>query len=82
MVVEETINMNAVADLRPCPFCGSLAVALVGSFVRCGNCGAVGPYGLTPQEAAARWNDRVDATKPSAVMATATAASGDALEPG
>ena len=51
--------MDSIVDLKPCPFCGSLSVAIVGSFVRCGGCGAVGPYGYTNEEAAERWNRRV-----------------------
>ncbi len=50
--------MAVIAELKPCPFCGSLGVVVVGSFVRCGNCGAVGPYGLTQADAAERWNHR------------------------
>ncbi len=52
-------DMDTIAELEPCPFCGSSGV-LVGSFVRCGKCGAVGPYGSTQAEAADRWNQRVD----------------------
>ncbi len=51
--------MDTIAELQPCPFCGSSGV-LVGSFVRCGKCGAVGPYGATQAEAADRWTPRVD----------------------
>ncbi len=51
-------DMDAIDELEPCPFCGSSGV-LVGSFVRCGKCGAVGPYGSTQAEAADRWNRRV-----------------------
>ncbi len=51
--------MDAIVELEPCPFCGSSGV-LVGSFVRCGKCGAVGPYGSTQAEAADRWNQRVE----------------------
>lgn len=50
--------MEEVIELKPCPFCGSPGVAVVGSFVRCGSCGAVGPYGYTDLEAIDRWNAR------------------------
>lgn len=50
--------MDEVADIKPCPFCGSAVAAVIGSFVRCGSCGAVGPYGYTDQEAITRWNTR------------------------
>ena len=44
--------MTAASDkLKACPFCGSESVALVGSFVRCGNCGASGPFGCTAEDA-------------------------------
>ncbi len=51
--------MDRIDEIKPCPFCGSLGVALVGSFVRCGSCGAAGPYGYTDAEAVERWNARV-----------------------
>jgi len=50
--------MDEDIELKPCPFCGSSGAAVVGSFVRCGNCGAVGPYGYTDLEAIERWNAR------------------------
>ncbi len=51
--------MDDVLELKPCPFCGSLGVAIVGSFVRCGTCGGAGPYGCSDAEAAYRWNERM-----------------------
>lgn len=53
--------MDKKTDIKPCPFCGSLGVAVVGSFVRCGKCGASGPFGNTEAEAVQRWNDRIEA---------------------
>ena len=50
--------MDEMVELKPCPFCGSVGIAVVGSFVRCGCCGAVGPYGYTEVEAVERWNMR------------------------
>lgn len=50
--------MDEIAEIKPCPFCGSLGVAVVGPFVRCGSCGAVGPYGHTNGDAVQRWNER------------------------
>jgi Lar family restriction alleviation protein len=51
--------MTITSDrLKSCPFCGSEGVVLVGSFVRCGNCGATGPFGRTAEDAIARWNER------------------------
>ena len=52
------LHMDDVVEIKPCPFCGSSVAAVIGSFVRCGSCGAVGPYGYTEQEAIARWNAR------------------------
>ncbi len=52
--------MDSSPELKSCPFCGSQEVALVGSFVRCGSCGAAGPYGASHEEAVQRWNDRPD----------------------
>ena len=60
--------MDAITELKPCPFCGSSGVALVGSFVRCGRCGAVGPYGFTEIEAVERWNRREAIQSISVIM--------------
>ena len=49
---------NGMPELKACPFCGSLGVAVVGFGARCGTCGAVGPFGPTEEEAARRWNER------------------------
>ena len=66
------LNVEAVPGLKACPFCGSDAVALVGSFVRCGNCGATGPFGATAAEAVEKWNERshlvVDGGRRSAAL--------------
>ncbi len=51
--------MDDVPVLRPCPFCGSAEVAVVGSLVRCGTCSAAGPYGFSSVEAAHRWNEHI-----------------------
>ncbi len=45
--------------LKPCPFCGSLQVAVVFGAVRCGNCGCTGPGAMTDDQACSRWNQRV-----------------------
>lgn len=66
--------MSLAMDIRPCPFCGSFGVALVGSFVRCGSCGAAGPYGLTDAEAIQRWNERVRAEPQGEHVANASRA--------
>ena len=50
--------LNSLNDMKPCPFCGSLGVTVVGSSVRCGSCGAAGPYGVSDAEAVTRWNER------------------------
>jgi Lar family restriction alleviation protein len=50
--------MDAIIELKACPFCGSASVLQVGSYVRCGRCGAAGPYGETDVEARQRWNER------------------------
>ncbi len=58
-ITEEVTNLeNGMPDLEPCPFCGSLGVAVVGFAARCGSCGAVGPFGPTAMDAAERWNAR------------------------
>lgn len=54
------MDMDALHPIKPCPFCGSEAVTLVGSSVRCGNCGASGPFGGTVEDALGRWNARHD----------------------
>jgi restriction alleviation protein Lar len=50
--------MNNIPALKNCPFCGSPEVTVVGSVVRCGKCSAAGPYALSGDEAARRWNER------------------------
>ena len=55
--------MKDLLDLKPCPFCGSHSVALVGLEVRCGTCCAVGPFGVDAEQAVTRWNER-DKAKP------------------
>ena len=52
--------MDALSELKPCPFCGSTSVALVGSEVRCGACCAVGPFGVNPEQSVRRWNVRIE----------------------
>ena len=55
------VVMQEKVILDPCPFCGSASVALVGVVVRCGNCCASGPYGITREAAIQRWNERASA---------------------
>ncbi|MGE5072941.1 MAG: Lar family restriction alleviation protein [Anaerolineae bacterium] len=54
------MDNDILHSLKPCPFCGSEAVILIGSSVRCGNCGASGPFGCTAEHALERWNERND----------------------
>lgn len=44
--------------LKPCPFCGSenLSVGSFGNYIKCKNCGTVGPDGSTLNEAFDKWN--------------------------
>lgn len=51
-------TVEVVPMLKACPFCGSTAVAVVGSYVRCGTCGATGPFGATAEDVAENWNER------------------------
>ena len=49
--------------IRGCPFCGSIDKVSVsgdewGNFMRCGECGAHGPFMYTPDEALIEWNKR------------------------
>jgi len=59
----KVVPMNGLYELKPCPFCGSHSVALVGLEVRCGTCSAVGPFGVDAEQAVTRWNER-DKVKP------------------
>ncbi len=55
----ETANL---ADLKPCPFCGSTDLEFSTdpqfSFVDCNECTAAGPVGKTEKVAAELWNER------------------------
>lgn len=44
--------------IKPCPFCGSenLSVGSFGNYIKCKNCGTVGPDGSTLNEAFDKWN--------------------------
>ncbi len=53
------MKAEVTGGLKACPFCGSEGVAVVGSFVRCGNCGATGPFAISTEEAVQKWNERV-----------------------
>ena len=57
---EEVESMEAMPELKPCPYCGSSSVALVDLTVRCGACCAVGPFGVNVEQAVRRWNERAD----------------------
>lgn len=53
--------------MKPCTFCGRThRLALVPHKAiwqgTCGFCGAMGPYGQSPQDALDKWNIRQDAT--------------------
>ena len=49
-----------MAELKPCPFCGTSDVILVyGYWVRCLRCGVYGPAG-TRAEAIEAWNRRAE----------------------
>ena len=45
-------------EIKPCPFCGSenLSVGSFGIYIKCKNCGTVGPDGSTLNEAFDKWN--------------------------
>lgn len=53
--------------LKPCPFCGSsdsLHADSSGAYVACAGCGATGPdFCLSPPQAAAEWNRRLESTQ-------------------
>ena len=57
---ERVLTMEPLPDLKPCPYCGSASVYLVGLAVRCGTCCAAGPFGTNPEQAVKRWNDRAN----------------------
>ena len=56
-----------MSEIKPCPFCGSLATLHAegwGYHVRCNydrNCGAVGPFKVLKANAIAAWNRRQEA---------------------
>jgi len=47
---------------RPCPFCGNPHTAASYGVVRCGQCGAAGPYGASDDAAISKWNHRAQTT--------------------
>ena len=49
-----------MADLKPCPICGSdfLRVSDFEEYVACEDCGTLGPSGRNEAEAIAAWNRR------------------------
>lgn len=56
-----------MAELKPCPFCGSTNISCADAghktdiwFVQCENCGATFPHFDSETEAAEAWNGRVD----------------------
>ena len=51
--------MDSASEIKSCPFCGSPGAAVAGSYVRCGSCGAAGPYSCSEAEAVERWNERM-----------------------
>lgn len=56
-------------ELKPCPFCKSkrlVVKSMFASFVRCLDCNATGPEGLSNREAADKWNKRAEPEKKSA----------------
>lgn len=53
--------------LKPCPFCGSDNIYLelgIYAWVRCGGCGAYGPYVTERDDAVRLWNARSTPTDP------------------
>ncbi len=69
-------------DVKACPFCGSQAGVLVDMRVRCGSCGASGPFGVSTTEAIRRWNERIPDGGPSATQPSQPAdAAGEQSEP-
>ena len=51
-------------ELKPCPFCGAARSVLRDAVVRCGKCGATGPFGASDELAAIKWNTRVNPAGP------------------
>ena len=57
-------------QLKPCPFCGSADLSVI-SFdykcyaVECNNCGAIGRFKETNDDAKSAWNSRIDKSQPS-----------------
>ncbi|WP_088925853.1 Lar family restriction alleviation protein [Burkholderia multivorans] len=55
-----------MSELKPCPFCGSDSVFMLGGSycVQCGNCGAEGPWNDDdPKVAIDAWNRRAPASE-------------------
>lgn len=53
-------ELTLTSELKPCPFCGSYNLRNWGSYVRCEDCLADGPF-MQPgsdDDAAAAWNKR------------------------
>ena len=63
-----------MADLKPCPFCGSdfLRVSDFEEYVACEDCGTLGQSGRNEAEAIAAWNRRATPPEVTALVAAAT----------
>ena len=60
-------------ELKPCPFCGSCEIEILGAnrayCTHCAECGAVLPVSRTKKQAADAWNKRADAARSTKPLA-------------
>lgn len=60
-------------ELKPCPFCGSCEIEILGAnrayCAHCAECGAVLPVSRTKKQAADAWNKRADAARSAKPLA-------------
>lgn len=56
---DEGSRMKAEPEMKPCPFCGSSSIHVIGNLdVQCQVCDAYGPEKPTREEAVEAWNTR------------------------